>query len=124
MKINVTDYKGRPVILKSSTWEEHIKPNHPEMDGHLHDIEASVTTPLIVTRDMMTVTQGEKEVKVPNPNREECYGIYTTSEDMWRIMKTIVDYSTNPGEIVTSTIVGRGKIDTSGGVLYDARQKK
>lgn len=118
------DYRGRPFIMKQSTWDNHISTGHPELNNCIMDIERSVTNPFLVVQDMITSTEGDSEVNKVNKNREEYYGSIITNDNRLRILKTIVDHSTAPAEIVTSTISTRVKINIEGGILYDARMQK
>lgn len=41
----VRDFQGIPVVLKFTTWENHILKRHPEMRGYLEALKVILTRP-------------------------------------------------------------------------------
>lgn len=104
------DPLGRMVILKSSTWENHIKDRHSEKG--IEQIKNSITNPFIICENTKE-TNSEKDRQV--------YFRYTTRDNKLYNTKTVVEFDNDGnGEVVTDYILR--KINESvveGGIVYD-----
>lgn len=138
MKFTTTDPFNRTVTLKQSTWEykicnyygtnnngEHGN-SHPEMENLLENIKSGIQNPQFIFQNTRKTTIDGKEMVVANGTREEYIKMYFDEEDCgMRIIKTIVDFKGDAGDIVTSFKVEKPKKDIKplGGIIYDSTNK-
>ncbi len=117
MKFNVTDPKGRSVLLKKSTWEYKIQAEHPEVS--IDVLERLVRNPYYILRDL---TQSEEA----HPTREEYVDLIPSPiETSLVIIRAIIDHATVPGEVVTVFISSKTKgLSTQGGIIYVRPESK
>lgn len=130
MIFNERDPIGRPVILKKATWEykicnyggandDNVHGNsHPEMQELQERVKESITSPHFIIKD-----EPSEQLR-PGAEREEYFKIYFNEQLKMRVIKTIVEFSTDKeyGEVVTThKIAGKmDKVKKEGDIVYDA----
>lgn len=112
-KFTTMDPLKRTIVLKSSTWDEHIVNNHSEND--IFAIQDNITHPHIIFRN----TQPTQ-----NQNQRNIYMSYKIINNTLYNVKTVVEFKPiqEHGEIVTNYMLRRfnEKEITEGDVLYDS----
>lgn len=113
IKFTTIDPLERTIVLKSSTWDEHIAPNHSEND--IFAIQDNITHPHIIFRNTKP-TQ--------NQNQRNIYMSYKIIDNTLYNLKTVVEFKPiqEHGEIVTNYMLRKinEKEITEGDVLYDS----
>ena len=113
IKFTTMDPLKRTIVLKSSTWDEHIVTNHSEND--IFAIQDNITHPHIIFRN----TQPTQ-----NQNQRNIYMSYKIINNTLYNVKTVVEFKPiqEHGEIVTNYMLRRfnEKEITEGDVLYDS----
>lgn len=103
-----TDPLGRKVVLKSTTWDEHIKDRHPEKG--VDDIKLNISNPQIIIKDNEHTDR-------------EVYLRYVINNNKLYTNKTVVAFEekSENGEVVTNyTLRKINQTVTEGGVIYDS----
>lgn len=112
-----SDPLGRNIILKTSTWEEHIKDNHPEKGISM--IKNNLENPRYILKN----SNGEE---FEDSNREVYWDLTVSNSKLYAI-KTVVDYKyeNNYGEVVTNYILRKYNVNIEeGGIIYDSSTQK
>lgn len=114
---STSDPLNRNIILKSTTWNDHIKPRHNECD--IDAIKTNIENPTYI----LVNTKPEKDgstVKIVDNTRQDYIGL-TIIENKLHVIKTIVEFENcSNGCIVTNHILRKAnEINTIGGVIYD-----
>jgi len=73
IKCEMTDPRGKKVILLEETWDMHIVEGHPEMDGHLDDVVETIENPDWI-REGRDTRKEELYVKVETKSKLEFTG--------------------------------------------------
>lgn len=129
----VSDPLGRPISLKSDTYNKKIANidgsndhnehgnSHPEVK--IEEIRNGVERPQFIAQGHIIVRDGEEEKKVITDKRQEFYRF--SLDDRSSILKTIVAFDDNNiGDIVTSFICNKASsIKLEGGVIYDSTER-
>lgn len=117
MKFNVTDPKGRSVLLKKGTWEHKIQVEHPEVSFDV--LNRLIRNPYYILHDLMQSEQA-------HPTREEYVDLIPSPvEASLVIIRAIIDHATVPGEVVTAFISSKTKgLSTQGGIIYVRPESK
>ncbi|MGL4665961.1 MAG: hypothetical protein ACRCWA_13180, partial [Clostridium butyricum] len=110
---STTDPLGRRVLLKQSTWDEHIKDRHDETGIDI--IKKNIENPNCIIENDKTQLEDAKR---------QCYYSFNTAGTKLYINKTVVEFKNNnvSGEVVTNYILR--KLNDSiieGGVVYDVK---
>lgn len=138
MKFSTTDPLNRTVTLKQSTWDykicnyyntnsngEHGN-SHPEMEKLLEIIKSGIENPQFIFQNTRKIMDGDEEKIVPNDTRQEYIKMYFDKDDFgMRIIKTIVEFKDDVGDIVTTFKIEKPKKDIKplGGIIYDSTNK-
>lgn len=112
IKFDTTDPLGRRVILKTSTWENHIKDRHPEKGPD--KIKQSIENPRYIIKN----NNGEE---FQDSEREIFLDITITNKKLY-YLKTVVEYKNDNdyGEVVTNYILKKYNVEIEdGGIIYD-----
>lgn len=104
------DPLGRTVVLKSSTWESHIKDRHSEKD--IESIKDNITSPNIIC---------ENTKETNSDKNREVYFRFTTYGNKLLNQKTVVEFDDEGnGEVVTNYLLSKIKESVlEGGIKYD-----
>ena len=73
IKCEMTDPRGKQIILFEDTWDIHIQEGHPEMEGHLNDVVTTIENPDWIREGRNTETE-ELYVKVKTRSKLEFTG--------------------------------------------------
>ncbi len=73
IKCEMTDPRGKQIILLEETWDMHIVEGHPEMDGRLDDVVATIEDPDWI-REGRDVKTEELYVRVESQSKLEFTG--------------------------------------------------
>lgn len=121
MIFSTNDPLGRSVILKQGTWQYKILIGHPEVKEYLWEIKSLIENPYYIVKDLIEI---EKGVKEPHATREEYFDFIPNKSTGFVVLKTVVDHSTNPSEIVTALISSKTRgLTTEGGIIYVRSQE-
>lgn len=109
---STTDPLDRTIVLKQSTYDNHIKDRHDETA--IKSIKQNIEQPSLIIKNNKEQTGDAKR---------QCYLSFNTTMEKLHINKTVVEFKDeNTGEIVTNYICRKINEDISeGGVVYDAR---
>lgn len=136
IQFSTNDPLNNSIILKEDTWKYKILNilnsdvnSHKEMEGHLSEIEKTVSNPLFIQQDTTTDENGDI---ILNDNRAEYYKLFFNEEGI-KAIKVVVEYGDNiiehkisdsNGEVVTAHFCENNKIKSVKGVnLYDSSEK-
>ena len=108
------DPLGRKIVLKSSTWDEHIKDRHEEKD--IICIAKNIRKPnIIIKNNKETTSTAERHI----------YMGYTTCDNKLYNIKTVVEFKplSGHGEVVTNYILRKiNENILEGGIIYDSSE--
>lgn len=110
---STTDPLGRRVLLKQSTWDDHIKDRHDET-GTIN-IKQNIENPSCIIENDKTLLEDAKR---------QCYFSFDTTGGRLHINKTVVEFKENSekGEVVTNYILRKVNENIiEGGVVYDSK---
>lgn len=121
----------RKVCLKRNTWEYKILDyhntnsngehgnSHPEMEKYLPEIEECIKHPHYIIQDTEVDLIDGQETEVVSDNREEYLRIFFDQDDKMQMIKTVVEFEGNQGEVVTThklrKLINKGK----GRIIYE-----
>lgn len=113
---STTDPLGRDIILKQSTWDEHIKDRHGE-EG-IENIKINLEMPNYIT---------ENVGKVTSEYDRNCFFRLINLNSNFYMQKTVVEFKENSsfGEVVTSHVMRKITSNINeGGIIYDSSKNQ
>ncbi len=110
----VEDPQGRQVILKVTTYEEHVIGDHETRDAKVreeteHNAKQTIISPNIIIED--------------DASRHLYYNAIVISENerpqKVKLLKVVVDSDRNPNEVVTWLSLRKGEKIEGGAIIYE-----
>ena len=115
---SISDPLGNKIVLKNSTFDEHILSDHTDEDSKIRQkLESSAIATLINPSLIAEDNQ--------NNSRNIYYGVvalqYEEPELRVKMFKVVVEADRTPNEVVTWTVLRRGDKIENGVILYGQR---
>lgn len=119
---STVDPKNRNIVLKSDTWNNHIKNRHDECD--IWDIKSNIENPRFIIQNIKPKEDGSSELVIDD-SRQDYIDLISKNDKIY-LIKTIVQFvNENEGFVVTNHILRKStEIKTIGGVIYDRNKSE